>query len=290
MSAGGPTDPRPNPPATRHCGDKVTPVFDLDAYLYRIGAPRDPTLAEVHRAHVMAIPFENLDPRAGLPLRLDSDSLARKLVEERRGGYCFEHNVLFAHALEALGAEVEPILARVRVGAPVGTIRGRTHLLLRVTMDGEVWHADVGFGVGTLMEPIPFGPSGVHEQWGWRFRVVPEGKDLVLQTQEGDAWRDAYAFEPEPSPPIDIELGNWYTSTHPDSLFVYGLIVARHLPDGTRVWLSDWSGTLTLTRSTPRDSFASQHQPDELPGLLSDRFGLPGFAFDADAQLVRGVS
>jgi N-hydroxyarylamine O-acetyltransferase len=264
-------------------------VFDLDAYLYRIGAPRDPTPAELHRAHVLAIPFENLDPQAGIPVDLDPESLQRKLVDEQRGGYCFEHNLLFGMALSELGAQVEPILARVRYGAPVGTIRPRTHLLLRVTLDGVVWHADVGFGSGTLIEPIPFGPSGAHEQWGWRFRVVPEGRELVLQAEERGVWRDVYVFDPEPTPLIDIELSNWYTATHPDSAFVTGLIIARQLPDGTRLSLSDWSGTLTLMRRTPSDTVSSQHELDEVPGLLADVFALPGFTLAEDSRLVRAA-
>ena len=263
-------------------------MFDLDAYLQRIGAPRDPSLVELHRAHVSAIPFENLDPQAGIPVELDPDALQRKLVDDGRGGYCFEHNLLLAGALQELGAQVEPMLARVRWGAPPGTLRPRTHLLLRVTLDGEVWHADVGFGAGTLLEPIPFGPSGTHEQWGWRFRVVPEGPDLVLQTEEAGAWRDAYAFSPEPSPPIDIELSNWYTATHPQSGFVAGLIVARHLPDGTRLSLSDWSGTLTLARRTPVDAVAHEVTRDAVPGLLADEFMLPGFVLGRDGRLVSG--
>ena len=208
--------------------------------------------------------------------------------DERRGGYCFEHNLLFALALYELGADIEPILARVRWGAPVGTIRPRTHLLLRVTLDGEIWHADVGFGSGTLIEPIPFGPSGTQEQWGWRFRVVPEGRGLVLQTQGDEAWRDVYAFDPEPAPLIDIEVSNWYTATHPSSGFVSGLNVARTLADGTRLSLSDWSGTLTLRRSTPTDSVADEADRATVPDLLADRFELPGFAYDADGRLVRG--
>lgn len=262
-------------------------MFDLDAYLDRVGAPRDPTIAELHRAHVTSIPFENLDPLAGRPVRLDEASLQRKLVDERRGGYCFEHNLLFAHALYELGADVDPILARVRWGAPVGTVRPRTHLLLRVSMDGEVWHADVGFGAGTLVEPIPFGPSGGHEQRGWQFRVVPEGRDLVLQTQHDGAWRDVYAFEPHPSPMVDIEVSNWYTATHPDSSFVTGLNVGRQLPDGTRLTLSDWRGPLTLGRSTPSDSLADEVDRASVPDLLAEQFQLPGFVLDDDGRLVR---
>ena len=101
--------------------------------------------------------FENLDPLVGIPVSLAPDALAHKLVDARRGGYCFEKNMLFTAALEALGVRVEPMLARAQ---RAGRRRpARSDLLLR-GMGGAVWHADVGFGNGTLIEPIPFGPGG----------------------------------------------------------------------------------------------------------------------------------
>jgi N-hydroxyarylamine O-acetyltransferase len=88
-------------------------VLDFDGYLARIGLSGTPTIAEVHRAHVASIPFENLDPQRGVPVSLAPDDIERKLVAERRGGYCFEQNLLLKSALEALGAEVETLLGRV---------------------------------------------------------------------------------------------------------------------------------------------------------------------------------
>ncbi|MGZ4180724.1 MAG: arylamine N-acetyltransferase family protein [Solirubrobacteraceae bacterium] len=233
-----------------------------------------PALSEVHRAHAVTIPFENLDPHRGVPVSLELDALQRKLVDERRGGYCFEHNLLLKSALEALGAEVDLMLARVRVGAPPGTLRPRTHLVLRVRDDGGDWHAEVGFGSGTLLEPIPFGPGDVHEQSGWRFRVVPDGEQLVLQTADGSGWIDLYGFIPEPVPKIDVETSNWFTSTHPRSPFVTGLIVTTHLPDGMRVSLSDWN-ELALVRQKPTGSSTSPVELESVPGLLESEFGPP---------------
>src|SRR5581483_3831067 len=111
---------RSSPPRAR--GVQSALMFDLDAYLERIGLDGIPSLAAVHRAHVTSIPFENLDPHGGRPVSLAVDDLERKLVGARRGGYCFEQNLLLKAALEALGHEVEPVLARVRVGAAPGTI------------------------------------------------------------------------------------------------------------------------------------------------------------------------
>jgi N-hydroxyarylamine O-acetyltransferase len=210
-----------------------------------------------------------------VPVSLDPDALHRKLIDERRGGYCFEHNLLLKSALEALGAEVDLMLARVRVGAPPGTIRPRTHLVLRVRAEGREWHADVGFGSGTLLEPIPFGPGGPYEQSGWRFRVVEDGPELVLQAGQDVDWTDLYGFVPEPVPFVDIETSNWFTCTYPRSPFVTGLIVSAQRPDGTRVSLSDWRGLL-LSEESPAGASVRPVEPREVDELIVSRFGLPG--------------
>jgi len=265
----------------------VPGVFDLDAYLARIGLSGRPTPVEVHRAHITSIPFENLDPQRGVPASLALEDLERKLVRERRGGYCFEQNLLLKAGLEALGAEVEMVLARVRVGAEPGAIRPRSHLLLRVRAAGLDLHADVGFGNGSLLEPLPWGPGEEQLQAGWRFRIVAEGPELVLQTMRAGQWVDVYAFLPQPSPLVDLETSNWFTSTHPHSPFVTGLIVSAQSDDGTRTTLSDWSG-LTLTEETPEGAAVTAVERDAVPGLLAARFGLGGWVMGADGRLVAG--
>jgi N-hydroxyarylamine O-acetyltransferase len=258
-------------------------MFELDAYLERIGLSGRPGIAEIHRAHVSSIPFENLDPFRGRAVSLEPGDLQRKLVADRRGGYCFEHNLLLKAALEALGAEVEPILARV---GDRGTERSRTHLLLRVRLGGEVWHADVGFGRGTLLEPIPFGPGEEHVQEGWRFRVIADGPELVLRTLTDGEWVDGYTFVPEPVPLIDIETSNWYTATHPRSPFVSaGLSAAMYDQQAVAVSLSDWSGSLILTELTPESRAVTPVEPEQVGDLLSSRFGLRGWTYDADRRL-----
>jgi N-hydroxyarylamine O-acetyltransferase len=248
-------------------------MLDLDAYLERIGLSSRPSLAEAHRAHVCSIPFENLAPHMGVAVSLQPDALEQKLVGERRGGYCFEQNLLFAAAAQALGATVQPMLARVRWGVPAGVVLPPTHLVLRVEIGGAAWQADVGFGAGTLLEPIPFGAGGPYEQSGWQFRVVREGTQLVLQTEAHGEWRDVYALAPQPVPRADIEMSNWFTSTHPQSRFVTGLIVSVQRPDGTRVALSDWDG-LALTVRTPAYSARTEVAPELIPQLLEEHFGL----------------
>lgn len=263
-------------------------MFDLDRYLERVGLSGRPGLAEVHLAQVTSIPFENLDPYRGVAVSLAAEDLERKLLAERRGGYCFEQNLLLGSALEALGAEVELLLARVRVGAPAGASRPRTHLLLRVRAEGATWHADVGFGRGSLFEPIPFGPGPEREQRGRRFRVVEDGAELVLQTVREEAWEDLYGFSADPVPLVDVETANWYTSTYPRSPFVTGLIAGIQAEDGSHTVLSDWSG-LALTADTPAGTTVTPVERDEIPQLLARSFGLTGFAIGADGRLVRAT-
>ena len=262
---------------------------DLDAYLSRIGLAGRPSLAELHRAHVSSIAFENLQSHGGEPVSLALSDLERKIVGSGRGGYCFEHNLLFAAALQELGLEVEPMLARVRWAAPPGTVRPRGHLLLRVTGEGGVWHADVGFGAGTLLEPIPFGPGEEHEQAGWRYRVVQDGEELVLQSVLEGRWSDLYAFIPKPAPLVDLETSNWFTCTHPASPFVTGLLIACQSADGTRTTLSDW-GELGLAEQTPAGRTVTPVERAQLPRLLSERFGLDGFTLDGSGRVVRAAS
>jgi N-hydroxyarylamine O-acetyltransferase len=249
-------------------------MLDLDAYLERIGLNGRPSVVEMHRAHVTAIPFENLDPLGGMPVSLAPEALTAKLIDARRGGYCFEHNLLFRQVLERLGAQVEPLLARVRGGGSSSPAGPLTHLLLRVEHNGALWHMDVGFGQGTLLEPIPFGPGGPYEQSGWRFRVISEGSLLVLQTEIEESWSDLYAFSVEPVPEIDIEVSNWFTSTHPQSRFVTHMLVTAHDERAVRSTLSDFAGELTLSVSSPTLRTREPVAEADVPRVLADVFGL----------------
>src|SRR5574337_1757624 len=141
-----------------------TEPIDLQAYLERIGvrtsfAPNLQTLRAIITAHVATIPFENLDPFLGVSPALDIASVQRKLVHDHRGGYCFEQNRLLSDALRAIGFQVTDLAARVLWGQPDAAITARTHMLLRVEVDGRPWLADVGFGGNTPTGPLEFVPD-----------------------------------------------------------------------------------------------------------------------------------
>ena len=219
--------------------------------------------------------FENLDPLVGIPVSLDPDALARKMVDGGRGGYCYEHNLLFKRALEATRRCASSRCSRACATASRPHRQGHSRTCCCASStSGALWHADVGFGQGTLLEPIPFGPGGPYEQSGWVYRVVAEDRLLVLQTATDDGWRDLYAFHPEPVPAIDIEVSNWFTCTHPQSRFVTRLLVTEHGEDGSRTTLSDFSGEMVLSVQTPTGSKREPVARDDVPDLLWERFGL----------------
>jgi N-hydroxyarylamine O-acetyltransferase len=210
---------------------KPDPSFPLDAYLARIGhrapaAADAATLASLHLAHATHIPFENLDILLGRPIRLDAASLVAKLVHGRRGGYCFEQNLLFAHALATVGFDVTMLAARVRYRTT--RTLPRTHMLLAVDVEGAPYLADVGFGGEGLLLPVPLAGDGEATQFAWRYRLRHDGRERVLQAQGDEGWHDLYAFAMEPQLAVDFEVANHYVSTHPDSRFVRTL--AAQLP------------------------------------------------------------
>lgn len=245
--------------------------FDLGEYLRRItysGTPRPDlaTLAALHRAHVAAIPFENLDIQMGGTVKIDVETLQAKLVRQRRGGYCFEHNSLFALALRSIGFAPETCEARVRhLGAD---LRPRTHMVLTLRLEGREWLADVGFGGDGLIEPIALDGSS-SEQLGIVYRVGRDGPLRVLQRRAADGWQDLYAVHPDPVYPIDYEAANWFTSTHPHSPFVLNLTVQR-VVDGARHILRN----LTYSIARGADIQTREITRSELVPLLRDTFGL----------------
>jgi N-hydroxyarylamine O-acetyltransferase len=211
--------------------------LNLAAYLDRIGLAEVPTndlegLRTLHFAHATTIPFENLDIQMGLPIRLDLASLQDKLVKRRRGGYCFEHNTLFQAVLQQLGFEVIPCEARVRLG--VMEVLPRTHMLLLVRAVGESWLCDVGFGGEGLLHPVSMNGAS-QRQFLNTYRVIEEGSLRVLQSFHHEAWEDLYAFVPEARYPIDFELANHYTSTHPESRFLKTCTAQLPGPDVRRI-------------------------------------------------------
>src|SRR5947209_19095637 len=204
--------------------------FDLDAYFARIGyrGARDPTrdvLTSLHRLQAAAIPFENLDPLLGRPVKLDAAAIAEKLVRRRRGGYCFEHNGLFAHVLDALGFHVNPLAARVRFRLPKDAPQTPlSHMLMTVDLPEGRFLCDVGFGGQSPTTPLRLEPKleQTTPHGSYRLQTRSTGYELEMRTAEG--WSTLYRFTEQPQSARDYEVYNWYTSTHPHSFFTCSLV------------------------------------------------------------------
>ena len=194
--------------------------------------PRSSTLAELQLRHARAIAFENLNPLLGWPVRLDAAALERKLVAERRGGYCYEQNLLLSHVLRALGFQVTGLAARVLwTYYPADAITARTHQLLRVDLDDGPYLVDVGFGGQTLTGPLRLEPDLEQATPHEPFRIVQAGSGFKMQSKVGAEWKTLYRFDLEEVFQPDYEVLNYYAATHPKSLFVNALVVARPATD-----------------------------------------------------------
>ena len=264
-------------------------MLDLNAYFARIGLghPRMPTLDTLNAvvdAHARSIPFENLDVLLGKRIALDVGSLERKLVHAGRGGYCFEQNALLLQVLEQLGFHVRPLSARVRIQRPRDYTPPRTHLFVRVELEGRSWLVDVGVGGLSLTSALRLEPDVEQQTLHEPRRLLREDGRWFHQARLGDEWQDVCEFTLEEMPPIDREVANWFTSAHPDSHFKNRLVVARALSDGGRA--SILNRELTVRR---RDGTAQKQilqTPAALLAALEEHFALrfePGTRFECAA-------
>lgn len=253
-------------------------MIDLAAYFQRIGytGSREPnleTLREIHHAHATTFVFENLNNWTGRPVSLDLPDIERKFVRERRGGYCFECNTLFAAVLRQLGYPVTPLVAWVQWMQPADSRPARTHMLLRVLIDGRPWIADVGFGSMGQTIPLALDTEEVqpttHEPRRYRFN----GDIVTHQVQLGpNEWADVYSFDSREAFPMDYEVANWFVSTHPESLFRKSLLVTLPRRDHR---LAIAFGEFTKRFLDGRSEKRLITDDDDLRDLLVREFGLP---------------
>ena len=257
---------------------KVTDAVDVAAYFDRIGyrGPAEPTVETVHAlvaAHNRSIPFENLDPLLGIPVAdLSAAALTDKLVHRRRGGYCYEHNGLMGYVLEEMGFGVERLAGRVVWMNPDGPLPAQTHQVLSVTVPGVdvPLLVDVGFGGQTLTSPIRLEAGPVQETRHEPYRIRDRGDGYQLEAEIRGEWQPLYMFTTQPRPRIDLEVGSWYVSTHPNSSFVTGLTAALVTDDAR--W--NMRGRhLAIHRAGNTEQIRFDTAADVLDAL-TDRFGI----------------
>jgi N-hydroxyarylamine O-acetyltransferase len=210
---------------------------NIEAYFERIGyedsrAATLETLAGIHFHHPQAIPFEDLDPLLKRPMSLEIGALERKMIHGRRGGWCFEQNILLGDVLRTLGFRITGLAARVMWNTLEGEVRPRSHMLLKIDgLEGGPYIADVGFGGLTLTGPLRL-VSGVEQLTPHEtFRLTGGEGNFVLQALIRGNWKALYSFDLQPQLVADYEVSNWYLVHYPGSPFANRLMAARVTPD-----------------------------------------------------------
>jgi N-hydroxyarylamine O-acetyltransferase len=217
-------------------------IFNLDAYLARINfsgndTVSEETLRDLHIAHTLHVPFENLDVFYKRPIRLDEASLYRKIVEKRRGGYCFEMNGIFSAALKKLGFKATNLLARVAIDD--GCYTPKTHQVILVETENKKWLADVGFGNDGMIAPLLMEENIDQKQFAHIYRIINDPTfGYVLQKKEKEIYRSLYAFTIDKCYPEDFVMSSHYTATFPESFFIKMRFCTRPTKEG-RITLVD---------------------------------------------------
>ncbi len=243
------------------------------SYLERIGysgstEPTEQTLTALHRAHMMAVPFENLDIGLKRKIVCEETSFVHKIVELRRGGFCYELNGAFAALLRELGFKVT--LLSARVPRDDGSESPEfDHLALRVDLQ-EAWLADVGFG-DSFLEPLRLQIGLEQPQDGRKFRIVDANGSLHMEMLEpGRNWRKQYSFTLTPRTMSEFAEMCQYHQTSPESPFTRRSVCSKATPQG-RVTIAD--RRLVFTRDGQKMESILESNEDRT-AALKQHFGI----------------
>lgn len=248
--------------------------MNVEAYLERINyhgplAPTAETLRALQVAHLLAVPFENLSIHAGQPIVLEDEALFTKIVQRRRGGFCYEANGLFAALLRALGFDVQMLSAGV-ADAEGGFGPAFDHMALMVTLERR-WLVDVGFG-DSFLEPLLLDERAEQAQGGRAYSIAPDDAHLIfLRRDEGEEWKAQYRFTLQPHVYADYAEMCRYHQTSPQSHFTRARVCSRATGEG-RVTLSEMRFiTTSLEGGRQERTLASQEEYD---AILREHFSI----------------
>jgi len=246
-------------------------AMQVDRYLERIfydgeRTPTAETLRAIHRAHMLSVPFENLDIHLGVPINLSVPAFYEKIVVHRRGGFCYELNGLLAWLLAELGFSVSLLSARVFNS---GTLSPEfDHVLLWVECDGP-WIADVGFGDSSL-NPLRGEPGVDDDRDGEDFRVTAAGDAWTVERRRAGGWEPQYVFTRTPHRLEEFGDRCLFQQTSPDSHFTRNTVCSRAITAG-RITLSGNKLILTFKDGRQEDEVGSA---EEYRSILATMFGI----------------
>lgn len=248
--------------------------MNIKAYLERINyhgslAPTAATLRGLQVAHLLAVPFENLSIHAHQPIILDDEALFTKIVEHRRGGFCYEANGLFAALLRSLGFDVAMLSAEVaQAGGGFGP--AFDHMALMVTLE-QRWLVDVGFG-DSFREPLLLDERSEQVQGNRAYRILPDGSYLVLmQRNNAEEWKAQYRFTLQPHEYADYAEMCRYHQTSPQSHFTKARICSRATEEG-RITLSEMRLITTSQVGERQEQILTSQE--EYAEILRQHFGI----------------
>jgi N-hydroxyarylamine O-acetyltransferase len=248
--------------------------LNIEAYLERINyhgqlVPTAETLRELQVAHLLAVPFENLSIHANEPIVLEDDALFTKIVKQRRGGFCYEANGLFAALLRALGFDVRMLSAEVADGEG-GFGPAFDHMTLMVSLK-ERWLVDVGFG-DSFREPLLLDERSEQVQGSRAFRLDTDGSHLILmQRDNGVEWKAQYRFTLQPYEYADYAEMCHYHQTSPQSHFTQARLCSRATIEG-RVTLSEMRFIETSKKGGRQERILTSQE--EYAAVLREQFGI----------------
>jgi N-hydroxyarylamine O-acetyltransferase len=251
-----------------------TTLKSIEAYLERINyhgslAPSAETLRELQVAHLLAVPFENLSIHAGQPIVLEDEALFTKIVEGRRGGFCYEANGLFAALLRALGFDVRMLSAEV-ARAEGGFGPAFDHMALMVSLE-QRWLVDVGFG-DSFLAPLLLDERSEQVQGSQAYRILQDGAHLMLTRRAaGDEWQAQYRFTLRPHQYVDYAEMCRYHQTSPQSHFTRERICSR-ATEGGRITLSGMRFINTSAHGVRQERTIKSQQ--EYAAILREQFGI----------------
>lgn len=253
----------------------------LKKYLERIHYSGDlgvnmEVLKKIHQGHPKYIPFENIDSYTGIVPSLEMENVFQKLVIESRGGYCYEQNLLLSEVLKYIGFKVELQLGRVLWKKDEGSTAAKTHLLLIVELEGQKYLVDCGFGTATLTGPLLLDEKEPQQTPNEAFKISQKEEDYTLWTWR-ESWLPVYRFNLEHVEPLDLEIANWYLSTHPQSNFRKNLVLSK-VDENARYTFNN--NTLNIRRTMGGKESLSIENDTQLFQMLKDTFGLQENAID----------
>jgi N-hydroxyarylamine O-acetyltransferase len=248
--------------------------LNIKAYLERINytgslAPTAETLRELQVAHLLAVPFENLSIHTKEPIVLEDEALFTKIVERRRGGFCYEANGLFAALLRELGFDVAMLSAGV-ANAEGGFGPDFDHMTLMVALD-ERWLVDVGFG-DSFLEPLRLDERGEQLEGERAYRILDDGAHLILARRDhGEEWKAQYRFTLQPHEYADYAEMCRYHQTSPQSHFTRARVCSRATPEG-RITLSEMRLITTFKNGERQEQILTSQE--EQVATLREHFGI----------------